>query len=427
MAAPANLPPALLTEIPGPGSRALAKRLAEVETRDVTCLDPIPIFWRKSSGANVWDVDGNRFVDLTSAFGVANVGHSHPRVVAAMTAEAQELLHGMGDVYPGEGKVALLEALAARFPGGGPARATLSSSGSDAVETAIKTAMLATGRRGILAFEGSYHGLSFGALSATQQPFFRNAFESRLPKPTCFARFDDLDDVRRALEEAEELPAAIVVEPILGRGGEVVPSPTFLPGLRDLCDDRGLLLIADEVYTGFGRTGRLFACEHDAVVPDLLCLGKGMSSGMPISACLGRASVMDAWPRSQGEALHTQTFLGHPPGCAAALASLAVLEEEGLVERAAELGETTRAFLTERLGDFPGVREIRGRGLMLGIACEEPQVSLAAWEASLVQGIILLPSGTRGEVLSITPPLMIGEEVLLDALERLVKCFGGKA
>jgi len=404
-----------VTEIPGPRSRALAARLARVETRDVTCLAPAPpIFWERAAGANVWDVDGNRFVDLGAGFGVANVGHAHPRVVAAIRSQSERLLHAMGDVHPPDVKVALLERLAGLFPGGEPARATLASSGSDAVEIALETALLATGKPGVVAFQGAYHGVSLGALDATELGAFRAPFAARLPGATVFARFGDAEDAARAARSAHVPVGAVLVEPIQGRGGERVPPAGFLAALRALCDREGWLLIADEIYTGFGRTGRWFACEHEGVVPDLLCVGKGLASGMPISACVGRAAVMDAWPASTGEALRTQTFLGHPPGCAAALASIAVLEEEKLVERSAALG----AFALDRLGRRVGGRAaVRGRGLLLGIECRDGEHARRASARALGAGVIAIQSGARGEVIAITPPLSIEEDLLALALD----------
>lgn len=414
MPAPATLPPALATDIPGPRSRALAARLARVETRDVTCLAPEPpIFWERAAGSNVWDVDGNRFVDLGAGFGVANAGHAHPRVVAAIHAQSERLLHAMGDVHPAAVKVELLERLAALFPGGGPARATLGSSGSDAVEIALKTAMLATGNPGVVAFEGAYHGVSLGALDTSGFGAFRGPFGKRMPFVTAFARYGDAD-VHLAAGGLAHRVGAVLVEPIQGRGGERIPPDGFLAALRALCDRNGWLLIFDEVYTGFGRTGRWFACEHEGVVPDLLCVGKGLASGMPISACIGRAAVMDAWPVSTGEALHTQTFLGHPPGCAAALASIAVLEEEKLVERAAELG----AFALDRLQRaIPSAVDVRGRGLLLGIECRDGETAQRACARALRSGVIVVPSGERGEVIALSPPLSIERDILALALD----------
>jgi 4-aminobutyrate aminotransferase/(S)-3-amino-2-methylpropionate transaminase len=422
VSSPRSLPPERVTAVPGPRSIELARRLGRVESRNVTCVEPAPpIFWARASGSNVWDVDGNRYVDLTAGFGVANVGHGHPRVAAAVAEQSASLLHAMGDVHPAAVKVELLEALAARFPGGGPSRAVLGSSGTDAVESAIKTALVATGRPGIVAFEGAYHGLGFGALDTTWRRLFREPFVDRLAGRTLFARFGDVDDVRRRARESAHPIGAVLVEPIQGRGGERIPPEGFLAGLRALCDDEGWLLVADEVYTGFGRTGRWFACEHEGVVPDLLCVAKGLASGMPISACMGRASVMDAWPASGGEAVHTQTFLGHPPGCAAALASIRLIEDEKLVERAAETGARALERLRAKLAGAAGIVDVRGRGLLLGIECDDPARVNAAVVGALQRGVIVLMSGDAGEVVSITPPLSIEPELLEDALDVLVE------
>jgi 4-aminobutyrate aminotransferase-like enzyme len=415
------LEPELLTKVPGPGSLALAKRLAAAESQNVTCSSPEPIFWQRAAGVNVWDVDGNRFVDLTAAFGVANVGHAHPKVVSAITVQAESLLHGMGDVHPSAIKVELLEALVGRYPGAAAARGVLSSSGSDAVETAIKTALLATDRPGILAFEGAYHGLALGALDTTWREDFRDPFTSRLPQRTVFAAFGDLDAAHRAIRDAEFPLGAVLVEPIQGRGGERVPPAGYLAGLARLCRDEGMLLIADEIYTGFGRTGRWFACDHEDVVPDLLCVGKGMASGMPISACLGLREVMDAWPVSRGEALHTQTFIGHPASCAAALACIEVLEAEGYIEHAARLGARALEHLSAIGVGRPEIIDVRGRGLMLGIEVSDPPGAATACQRALSKGVIALPSGSRGEVISVTPPLCIDEQTLLAALDVLIE------
>jgi 4-aminobutyrate aminotransferase/(S)-3-amino-2-methylpropionate transaminase len=422
---PRTLPPDLRTGVPGPRSRALAARLARVESRNVTCIAPEPpIFWERAAGSNVWDVDGNRFVDLGAGFGVAAAGHAHPRIVDAVARQSATLLHAMGDVHPAAVKVELLEALARRFPGGGEARAVLGSSGSDAVEAALKSAVLATGRAGVVAFEGGYHGLTFGALDVTWRPQFREPFRARLSRATVFARWPDPGDVLRAARTCEEPVGAVIVEPIQGRGGERVPPAGFLRELRTLCDREGWLLIVDEVYTGLGRTGRWFACEHEGVVPDLLCVGKALASGMPISACLGRASVMDAWPASEGEALHTQTFLGHPPACAAAIACLSVIEDEKLVERAQESGAIALERLRSRLAGRAGVVDVRGCGLLLGIELASSLHTIAAWQQALRAGVIVLPSGDDSRVLSISPPLSIETDVFCAALDVLVECIG---
>ena len=414
-----------MTPVPGPRSAALAARLAAVESRNVTCVEPAPpIFWERAAGANVWDVDGNRFVDLSSGFGVTNAGHAHPRVVDAVQEQAERLLHAMGDVHPAAVKVELLEALVRLYPGGAAARAVLGSSGSDAVEAALKTALLATGRAGVVAFEGAYHGLGFGALDATWRPLFRDPFAARLPGATAFARYGEAPDVRRAARECAAPVGAVLVEPIQGRGGERIPPEGFLSELREICTAEGWLLIVDEVYTGFGRTGRWFACEHERVIPDLLCVGKGLSSGLPLSACLGRAEVMDAWPPAAGEALHTQTFLGHPIGCAAALASIAALEQEKLVDRAAELGEAALALLHARLAGRPGIADVRGRGLLLAVECEDPGLAAGACARALERGVIAITSGDDARVVSLLPPLTIEREILEAAVDTVAGCLG---
>ena len=418
-----TLPPQIRTEIPGPRSRALAARLARVESPDTTCLSPPPVFWERAQGANVWDADGNRFVDLGAGFGAAAAGHAHPRVAEAVSRQAARLMHAMGDVQPAALKVELLEALAARFPGGGRARAVLGSSGADAVEAALETALLATDRPGVVAFRGGYHGLSLGAREVSGRLAFREPFAPRLPGVTSFAVFGDLDDVRRAARETPAPVGAVLVEPLQGRGGIRVAPPGFLAGLRALCDEEGWLLIADEIYTGCGRTGRFFACEHEGVVPDLLCAGKGLASGMPISACVGRAEVMEAWPVSRGEALHTQTFLGHPPACAAALASLAVIDDEKLVDRAAELGAQALAFLAGAADQASRAVSCRGLGLMLGVECDSSESAARAAEAALAAGYIALLAGDDGCVVSATPPLTIDGDALLAGLAAVLEAL----
>jgi len=295
--------------------------------------------------------------------------------------------------------------------------------GSDAVETAIKTATLATGNPGIIAFEGAYHGLGFGALDVTARRDFREPFDSRLAHATAFAHFGDAGDVMRAARASSVPVGAVIVEPIQGRGGERIPPDGFLAALRTLCNAEGWLLIVDEIFTGFGRTGRWFACEHDDVIPDLICLGKGMASGMPISACVGRAEVMDAWPVSHGEAIHTQTFIGHPPSCAAALAAIRVIENEKLVDNAATTGAAALTRLKERLVGRDGVVDVRGRGLIIAVECDTNQRAANVCARALSQGVIALLSGDDGCVVSITPPLCIEREILERAIDIIADTF----
>ncbi|MBI2190535.1 MAG: aspartate aminotransferase family protein [Planctomycetes bacterium] len=439
--------PQLKTSVPGPRSLSLARDLKASECRGITFTSPeFPVFWESARDAMVWDADGNRFLDLTAGFGVASLGHGHPAVLAALKEQSSRLLHAMGDVHPAAVKVELARLLAEVTPGD-LGRAVFGSSGSEAVETALKTAVLATGRPHLLAFEGAYHGLTYGALAATHRADFRQPFEKQiglsvrhLPFPNPYrppggvdaascGRFC-LDRVGEALR-ADPQVGAILVEPIQGRGGEIVPPDDFLPGLRGLADQHGVLLIADEVYTGFCRSGRWFAVEHWGVVPDLLCLGKAMSNGFPISACVGRPQVMDAWPESTGEAIHTSTFLGHPAGCAMAVSAIREMMRLGLDRMADAKGRFLMERLKPLLERHACVGEIRGRGLLIGIelvrdrARREPDPQ-AAWRvvaAALRRGLILLSGGPGRNVLSLTPPITITERQLEFAARTLDECL----
>lgn len=440
--------PEIRVSPPGPRSLALSARLRDYESPNVTYLaDDFPVFWESAAGANVRDVDGNVYVDLTAAFAVAGAGHAHPRIVAAVREQAGRLLHGMGDVHPPAVKVELLERLAEVAPGG-LRRSILANSGAEAVEAALKTVMLATGRPKVLAFEGGYHGLTLGALSVSWREDFRAPFERQLAPNAVFVPYPDpfrspfghdpraeraLAAVEGALDgpEGAEI-GAILAEPVQGRGGDVVPPPEWLPGLRRICDERGILLVLDEIYTGFGRTGRWFACEHTGVVPDLLTVGKALTGGLPFAACIGSDAVMSAWPVSAGEAIHTSTFLGHPLGCAAALASIDVLREERLVERSATVGATLLARLRAELADHPAVGEVRGLGMMIGIelvrdrVTREPapeRVGRLVVEA-LRRGVIVLGGGVHGNVVSLSPPFVITDAQLDHAVGVVLDLLG---
>jgi 4-aminobutyrate aminotransferase/(S)-3-amino-2-methylpropionate transaminase len=423
---------------PGPRSRALAEELARWESPNVTYLaDDFPVFWEAARGANVRDADGNVYVDLTAAFAVAGIGHAHPRVVDAIQRQSATLLHGMGDVHPPAVKVELLRALAEVAPGG-LTKSILASSGAEAVEAALKTAMIATGKPRVLAFHGSYHGLTYRALSVSGREDFRAPFAAQLSPAAVFAPYPyayrspfgrDAEEVGAAtlryVEHLLDAPGtaaegigAILVEPVQARGGDVVPPDAFLPGLRRICDERGLLLVLDEIYTGFGRTGRWFACEHTGVVPDLLVCGKGLTGGFPFSACIGTDAVMAHWPKSTGEAIHTSTFLGHPVGCAAAMASMSALRDERLVERSAELGGRMMDRLTAMTADHPRVGEVRGRGMMIGVEmvrdrgtrAPAPELAGRLIVEGLRRGVLLLGGGIHGNVLSLSPPFVITDE-----------------
>jgi len=444
--------PELKTPIPGPRSRELAAELRAHESRNVTYVSPgFPVFWERASGANVWDVDGNRFLDLTSGFGVASLGYAPEKIVAAMQNQAPRLYHAMGDVHPSAEKAALCRRLSQltfekwRL---GTGKVILTNSGSEAVEVALKTAWLATQRRGVLAFTGSYHGLGYGALTVTGRKLFRDPFAAQLADFATFLPFPACqhcpfgatgrdpsaclpDCMNTFLIQTENLLkkgkiGAILVEPVQGRGGEVVPPDWFLPVLRTLADQYGALLIFDEIYTGFHRTGRRFACDHWQVRPDLICLGKALTSGFPLAACVGRAKIMDAaWPESTGEALHTSTFLGNPLGCRMALESLDLLEAEPWSKRVEKTGLYLEAGLRKLQGSSKHWGWMRGLGLMRGVevldANGQPDSARAGQlvEAMLARGIILLSGGVEQNVLSFTPPFVIEKAEIDFALDQL--------
>lgn len=411
--------PRIVGAVPGPESRALSARLARVECSEVTGLGGAgPIFWESASGSNVFDVDGNRFVDLLAGFGAAALGHADRELAEVAARQAARLPHAMGDVYPAGIKVELLEALASALPGD-LGSAILSSSGSDAVESALKTALVFSGKPGVIAFEGAYHGLGFGALDATHREHFRERFHARLSGHTRFVPFGSADAVREALSTGDI--GAILVEPIQGRGGIRVPEPGFMCTLRELADGAGALLIADEVYTGLARTGHWLACEHDGVIPDVVALGKGLGGGFPISACAGRPHVMERWGRSSGEAVHTSTHLGNPLGCAMALCVLQRIERDDLVARAAKLGARALARLNDGLRATPDVVDVRGRGLLLGIELASADTAERVVADALQSGWILLPEGPDARVLALSPALTIPEPLLERAIDWLLE------
>ncbi len=410
--------------IPGPRTAALRPHIERYESPNVTYLSAdFPVFWERASGASITDVDGNEYIDLESAFGVAGVGHANPAVASAIAGQAQRLMHGMGDVHPTELRARLLQRLSEIAPRG-LTKSFLASTGSEAVEAALKTAVLATGKHRFVAFHGAYHGLSLGALAVSGIRKFVEPFRALVPDVTTFLFYPDAQrtttqDALNALEAVladRDDVAAVVLEPIQGRGGCIVPPEGYLSALRALCDRRGVLMILDEIYTGFGRTGTWFACDAEGVVPDILCMGKAMGGGFPISATIARAPVMDAWPRSAGEALHTSTYLGNPMGCAASLAVIGEIESRKLLVRARTLGSALGERLA-KLRKHDGVRAIRGRGMMWGVELEDGAAAERVVKASLARNVVLLQSGPAGNVLSITPPLVIPENDLFRAID----------
>jgi len=421
------------------------QQLREFESRNVTFFDPDgtwPIVWDRAEGVQVWDADGKQYLDLTAAFGVAAAGHANPKVVAAGQEQMGQLLHAMGDVHPHARKAELVCELSRitfeRWTNGEHSGKTiLCNSGFEAVEAALKTAMLTAGKYGVIAFNGAYHGLGYGALNVTQRDHFRLPFRLQLKEFASFVPFpvttSDLAVsellIRRQFQRG--WVGAILVEPVQARGGINVPPPEFLPMLRRLCDEHKALLIVDEIYTGFGRTGKWFACEHGGVIPDIICLGKALTGGFPLSACIGRADVMDAaWPISEGEAIHTSTYLGHPVGCAMALAQIAEIERLQLVEQSATLGRALLAALTEITSPRLTL-SARGLGLMVGLEIRISDATAASAETvgiikeMLHRGYILLPEGEWANVISLTPPLTISEDDLQRTVRELKSILAG--
>lgn len=437
--------PELRTPPPGPASRALADRLRAVESRNVTYLaDDWPIFWQEAAGANVRDADGNVYIDLCAGFGVALLGHSHPSVVAAITEQARRLVHGMGDVHPPSLRVELLERLRDLSPWR-DARAVLASTGSEAVEIALKTAQLATGKPGVLAFEGGYHGLTLGSLATTARSTFRGPFNARLYPGVAFAPYPQagpgaeaavdaaLARIRALLRDGApngDAIGAVVVEPVQGRAGACVPAPGFMGALSALAREADALVIADEILTGMGRCGAMLASERVGLEPDLVCVGKALGGGLPLSACIAPRAVMDAWPPSEGEAVHTSTFLGHPLACAAALAALDRYGPESVLARSEALGTRLREGLSEglagRLSPGGGVRQVRGLGLLVGIelATDGPAPGASVAGEALKRGVIVLPAGEQGEVVELTSSVALTDEQADHAVEVLVKAIG---
>jgi 4-aminobutyrate aminotransferase / (S)-3-amino-2-methylpropionate transaminase / 5-aminovalerate transaminase len=419
--------PRIVVPPPGPRSRELSADLRELEAPGVNTLPAgevlkPSILWEEARGANVRDVDGNLYIDLTSGFGVAAVGHRHPRVVEAVRQQAGQLLHALGDVHAHPRRLELARLLVALAPVD-DAQVFFAISGAEAVEIALKTALGATGRPGIIAFEPSYHGMTLGALAVTSRPDFRDPFAAHLHPHVHRLPFGiDLAQVDEALSGGEI--GAVIVEPIVGREGVLIPPAGWLSGLAGLCRSHGALLIADEIFTGFGRTGRLFAVDHEGVKPDVLCCGKALGGGLPIAAVIARRDLFRCW-ETPGEARHTATFIANPLACAAALAAVAVLQEDDLPTRAARLGDNLGRRLATWPQRFPAIEEVRGRGLLWGIQFRTAQEAktwmLDAWS----RGVLLLAGGPEGRVAQIVPPLTIREEQLEGAVGILEESLSG--
>ena len=442
-------------------STPLTDDLAHVECAGLTArrarfeyekgIERDPIMLSKGKGAFLWDADGLPYIDMGACFAVAAYGHSNPELIEALDLQAHKLMHGMGDVYPTDVKVSFLKALASIAPGN-LSGALLSQSGAEAVETAMKMAQMATGKSRFIAFESSYHGLSYGALSVTgHQNEFKKPFASRIcqqtthvPYANClrcafgrkpedceFACLKNIERILKLPSGGADDVAAIIAEPIQGRGGDIVPPKGWLKELRELCTRNGVLLILDEIYTGFGRTGELFACNRENVVPDIMCLGKAMTGCFPISAAIASPEVLAKWPLNTTEAIHTSTFLGNPMGCAVGLKALEILQRDNLPQKAAEKGAWILAEFKKLQKKYPDIiADARGAGLMLALEMATPDLTpltdlaLRIVDEMRNRGFILLPSGPWGHIISIAPPLIIPQaclEAFIGALDETIR------
>ncbi|HTM45332.1 MAG TPA: aspartate aminotransferase family protein [Polyangiaceae bacterium] len=428
---------------PGPESRTWLTRAA----RCLAPMGPLPakqesvvhspapghtVVFQRGVGSNVFDVDGNRYVDLAAGFGALLLGHSPPAVLTALELQAHRLLQAQGDVYPSDAKIGLSERLCSLFPEPG-ARVILGQSGADAVTAALKTAVLVSGRPGVIAFRSSYHGLSYAPLAASGlRESYRAPFVAQLNPHVQFLDYPiDANSAERLLQAVKTQLAlgntgAVLIEPILGRGGVIVPPAGFLAQLAQLAKQYSALLIADEIWTGLGRSGELLYSHSQGVTADVVCLGKGMGGGLPISACIGRGEVMGAW-RQDSEVVHTATFAGAPLACATALITLNQLSQHKLIERSRELGERFKLRLQQSLIEAKLSLTVRGAGLMIAVDLGGKAGAAVALSRTLLEhGYLVSTGGGEREVLVLTPALTIREELLIEfcpvliaALQRL--------
>jgi len=426
------------TEIPGPRGREILERERAAVARPLIVHGPVVA--NSARGSTITDVDGNTFVDFVGGVGVANVGHNHPRVVEAITEQADRFLHTDFTVVPYEGYVDLAERLGALVPIAGETRGAFFNSGAEAVENAVKLARLFTRRQGVIAFEGAFHGRTLLALTMTSKthpykrglgPFAPEVY--RAPFPNAY-RGPSGEGALAALEAlfsthvSPDHVAAIVFEPQQGEGGFLPAPPVFVAGLRRICDEHGIVLVADEVQTGFGRTGRMFAMEHFDVEPDLVVVAKSIAGGLPLSGVVGRAPIMDD-PHSGAIG---GTFIGNPVALAAACAVLDVFDEERLVDRAQLLGDAIRARMLDWQSRWPRIGDVRGLGAMLAIeivrdpSTKEPAPELvqAVIEEALQRGLLLLKAGVDGNCIRVLCPLTTSDAELDDGLRAWEEALG---
>jgi len=425
----------LVTAIPGPRSVALMARKQNAVAAGVGTT--MPVFAARAYDGLVEDVDGNKFIDLGSGIAVTTVGASAPRVVAAVKDQVDRFTHTCFMVTPYEGYLAVAERLNELTPGRHEKRSVLFNSGAEAVENAVKIARSATGRQAVVVFDHAYHGRTSLTMAMTAKsmpykhgfgPFSPEVYRAPLSYPYRDEEHDGAKAAAKAIDHIEkqvgaENLAAVVIEPIQGEGGFIVPAEGFLTSLADWCRENGVVFVADEVQTGFARTGAMFACDHEGVVPDLIVTAKGIAGGMPLSAVTGRAELMDSvHPGGLGG-----TYGGNPVACAAALATMATIEDERLVERAREIGSIITSRLELLQTSDARLGEIRGRGAMQAVELidptggKRPDAELAKIVAGRAHrsGVIVLTCGTFGNVLRFLPPLSITDELLHEAFDIL--------
>jgi 4-aminobutyrate aminotransferase / (S)-3-amino-2-methylpropionate transaminase / 5-aminovalerate transaminase len=407
----------LKTEIPGPRSQEILDRKARVIAEPLSIYLPIVI--EEAHGATITDVDGNTFIDFTGGVGCMNVGHSNARVVEAAKEQMDRFTHTDFTIIPYESYVSLAERLLELVPIGGDLRAAFFNSGAEAVENAVKFARSYTKRPAVIGFDGGFHGRTLLALSLTSKTHPYKAGLGPFAPEVYRVAFDDLDELRSAFKTrvAAEEVAAIVFEPVQGESGFIVPSREFVEGLREICDEHGIVMVADEVQTGFCRTGKVFAMEHFGVEPDLMTIAKSIAAGIPLSGVVGRAQIMDA----PGDSAVGGTYVGNPVAIAAAHAVLDTIADERLTDRAAEIGDTIRSRMDSWRERFDAIADVRGLGAMLAIGLEqngEPAADLATAvaDAAARRGLLLLKAGIHGNCIRVLVPLVIGDSELDEAL-----------
>ena len=412
-----DVAPRIVTEIPGPKARAHVEYDHRWSSPSLPRAYPfVPV---RGQGAEVEDIDGNVFVDFCAGIAVNSTGHSHPAVIGAIKDQADELVHySASDFYPPI-YARTCEALAETAPMSGPLRVYLGNSGAEAVEASLKLARVATGRHAVVSFLGGFHGRTMGAVTLTASkahyhaglaPLVNGIYHAPYGHESDLAWFEEV--LFDKIVPADEV-AAIMVEPVQGEGGYIVPEASFMTGLRELCDRHGILLIADEIQSGAGRTGRMWAIEHFGVELDMLLSAKGIASGMPLAAVVARAHILEAWTKGA----HGSTYGGNPVACAAALATIGLLQD-GLIENAVVRGQQGLTALRRLAADYPGtVVDARGLGLMLALELATPEQALALEHAAFERGLLVLGCGHKSVRLS--PPLVIDEATMASGLEVL--------